>query len=404
MASYGYEAINKMGKEIKGSIEAEGIEQARTKLKQQGMIVISLKEENFLTKDINITIGKKVTPRDLSVFCRQFVSMSRAGVSILDCLDLLREQTENQVLEKAIRQVHVDVQKGEPLAEAMRKHDKIFSNLMITTVAAGEASGSLDVSLERMAEQFEKAAKTQALVKKAMIYPAVVAVIAVVVVIIMLVLVIPRYTDMFDDLGTELPGITKAVVAASDFIIAYWFILLPVIAVIVFLVRQYLKTPPGRLLTSQLALRIPIFKNLTVKSSCSQLARTLSTLITAGVPLMEAVEITANTMQNVLFHEAMMDAKEEIMKGRPLSDPLEQCGLFPPMLYHMIRIGEESGSTEEMLTKLADYYDEEVEMATQSLMAAMEPMIIVVLAGVVAVLIASIMAPMLSMYDALDNI
>ncbi len=404
MASYGYEAINRMGKPIKGSIEAEGIEQARTKLKQQGMVVVSLKEESFLTKDINLTIGKKVTPRDLSVFCRQFVSMSRAGVSILDCLDLLREQTENPVLAKAIRQVHVDVQKGEPLAEAMKKQDKIFSNLMITTIAAGEASGSLDVSLERMAEQFEKSAKTQALVKKAMIYPAVVAVIAVVVVIVMLVVVIPRYTEMFADLGTELPGITKAVVAASDFIIAYWYILIPVIAVIVFLVRQYLKTPTGRLLTSQLALRVPVFKNLTEKSACSQLARTLSTLITAGVPLIEAVEITANTMQNVLFHDAMMDAKEEIMKGLPLSDPLQQCGLFPPMLYHMIRIGEESGSTEDMLTKLADYYDEEVEMATQSLMAAMEPMIIVVLAGIVAVLIASVMAPMLTMYDALDNI
>lgn len=404
MASYGYEAINKMGKEVKGSMEADSLEQAREKLKQQGFIVISLKEESLLTKDINITFGKKISPRDMSVFCRQFVSMSRAGVSIMECLNLLREQTENEVLAKAIAQVHADVQKGESLAESMRKQEKIFSNLMITTVAAGEESGSLDISLERMATQFEKSAKTRAMVKKAMIYPIVVGILAVCIIIVMLTFVIPQYTDMFADLGTELPGITKAVVAASDFLIAYWFIILPVVIAIGFLIRWYVKTPAGKLFTSQMAVRIPMFRNLTVKSACSQMARTLSTLIAAGVSLVDAVEITANTMQNVLFKDAMLEARDEVIKGVPLSEPLQMSGLFPPMLYHMVRIGEESGSTEEMLTKLADYYDEEVEMATQSLMAAMEPMIIIVLAAIVCVIMGSIMAPMMTMYSALDNL
>jgi len=404
MASYGYEAINKMGKELKGSIDADSIEQAREKLKQQGFIVLTLREESMLTKDINVSFGNKITARDMSVFCRQFVSMSRAGVSIMECLNLLREQTENETLAKAIRQIHADVQKGESLAESMRKQDKVFSNLMITTVAAGEESGSLEVSLERMATQYERSAKTAALVKKAMIYPIVVACLAVGIIIVMLTFVIPQYSDMFDDLGTELPGITKAVVAASNFLLTYWYIIIPVVIVVGFLIRWYLKTPAGRLLTSQLAIRIPIFRNLTVKSACSQMARTLSTLIAAGVPLVEAVEITANTMQNVLFHDAMLEARDEVIKGVPLSEPLQQSGLFPPMLYHMVRIGEESGSTEEMLTKLADYYDEEVEMATESLMAAMEPMIIIVLAAVVCVILAAIMAPMLSMYSALDNL
>jgi len=403
MADYGYNVINKMGKELKGSIEADSIDQAREKLKQQGFIVVSIKEESFLTKDINISFGKKVSPRDMSVFCRQFVSMSRAGVSIMECLNLLREQTENEFLAKAIRQVHADVQKGESLAESMRKQDKIFSNLMVTTVSAGEESGSLDVSLERMAAQFEKSARTAALVKKAMIYPIVVACLAVVVIVIMLTFVIPQYTEMFDSLGTELPGITKAVVAASDFLMSYWLIVIPVVIGIGVLISWYLKTPAGKLLTSQLAIRIPMFRNLTVKSACSQMARTLSTLIAAGVSLVDAVEITANTMQNVLFHDAMLEARDEVIKGVPLSEPLQQSGLFPPMLYHMVRIGEESGSTEEMLTKLADYYDEEVEMATQSLMAAMEPMIIVGLALIVCVILGAIMAPMMTMYDALDS-
>ena len=404
MASYGYEAINKMGKEMKGSIDADSIEQAREKLKQQGFIVLSLKEESFLTKDINISFGKKVSARDMSVFCRQFVSMSRAGVSIMECLNLLREQTENEYLAKAIAQVHADVQKGESLADSMRKQDKIFSNLMVTTVAAGEESGSLDISLERMATQFERSARTAALVKKAMIYPIVVACLAVGIIIVMLTFVIPQYTEMFDSLGTDLPGITKAVVVASDFLLAYWFIIIPVVIVIALVIRWYLKTDAGKLFTSQMAIRIPMFRNLAVKSACSQLARTLSTLIAAGVSLVEAVEITANTMQNVLFRDALLEARDEIIKGLPLSEPLQMSGLFPPMLYHMVRIGEESGSTEEMLTKLADYYDEEVEMATQSVMAAMEPMIIIVLAAIVCVILASIMAPMLTMYDALDNL
>jgi len=404
MASYGYEVINKMGKELKGSVEADSLEQARERLKQQGFIVVSLKEESLLTKDINISFGNRISARDMSVFCRQFVSMSRAGVSIMECLNLLREQTENEVLAKAIRQVHADVQKGESLAESMRKQDKVFSNLMVTTVSAGEESGSLEISLERMAAQYEKSARTAAMVKKAMIYPVVVACLAVGIIIVMLTFVIPQYTEMFDSLGTDLPGITKAVVAASDFLLAYWYIVIPVVIAVGLLISWYLKTPAGRLFTSQMAIRIPVFRNLTVKSACSQMARTLSTLIAAGVSLVDAVEITANTMQNVLFHDALLEDREELIKGVPLSDPLQQCGLFPPMLYHMVRIGEESGSTEDMLTKLADYYDEEVEMATQSLMAAMEPMIIIVLAGVVCVILAAIMAPMLTMYDALDNL
>lgn len=404
MASYGYEAINRAGKELKGSITADTEEIARGQLKQQGMIVLSLSEQSLLTKDLNIDIGGKVTPRDLAVFCRQFVSMSKAGVSILECLNLLREQTENKKLAKAIREVQSEVEKGETLATGLQKQDKVFPNLMITTVAAGEASGSLEVSLERMAEQFEKSAKTQALVKKAMIYPAMVAIVAVAVVIVMLVVVIPSYTEMFDDLGTELPGITKAVVAMSDFIMHYWFILIPIVIGIVFVIRYFAKTPAGQLTFGRLALKIPVFKNLTVKSACSQLARTLATLLAAGVPLVEAVDIVAKTMQNVLFKNAIMEARDEIIKGVPLSQPLETCGLFPPMLYHMVRIGEESGNTEEMLGKLADYYDEEVEMATQSLMAAMEPIIILVLAAVVGTLIGAVMAPMLTMYQALDSL
>lgn len=404
MADFGYEAITKDGKTIKGSMEAESAEAATAVLKAKGYIVTDITEQSLLSKDISFSFDKKPTPRDLAVFCNQFVAMSRAGVSILECLNLLREQTENKTLAKAIRETQAEVEKGETLAGGLSEHPKVFNNLMITTINAGEQSGSLDVSLERMAEQYEKSAKTAALIKKAMIYPIVVAIVAVAVVVVMLVKVIPAYTDMFNDLGTDLPAITKAVVAMSDFIMGYWFILVPVIVGIVIGIKSYLATPGGQRFKSTLTLKFKMTKNLATKSACSQLARTLATLLSAGVPLVEAVDIAGNTMQNVLFHDAVMYAKDEVIKGVPLSQPLEESGLFPPMMYHMIRIGEEAGNTEDMLTKLADYYDEEVEIAVQGLMAAMEPMIIIVLAAVVGVLIAAVMSPMLTMYQSMDNL
>jgi len=404
MADFSYEAISANGKEVKGTIVAENPDSARAQLKNQGLVVTSVKEQGLLDKEVSFGFKKKITPRELAVFCRQFVSMSKAGVTIIECLSLLREQTENPRLAQAIRDVQTSVEKGETLAYGLESQPDVFPSLMCTTIAAGEASGSLEVSLERMADQFEKSAKTQAMVKKAMIYPIVVALVALGVVILMLVKVIPSYTDMFDDLGTELPKITQMVVAASDFIIAYWFIIFPVVIGIVLGLKAWFKTDSGQLAWSTFQLKVPAIKNLVIKSACSSLARTLSTLLAAGVGLTDAVGIVSDTMTNVLIRDALRFSRDEVMKGVPLSEPIEDSGLFPPMLYHMMRIGEEAGNSEEMLTKLADYYDEEVELATQSLMALMEPAIILVLAGVVGVLIGAIMAPMLAMYQAMDNL
>ena len=404
MAAWGYVAIDKGGKEIKGSKDADNKELVLRDLKNQGLIVLEITEQNMLTKDINIDFGGKPTARDMAVFCRQFASITRAGVTIIETLNMLADSTENKKMQKAIYAVRADVEKGESFADSMAQHPTVFSELLVQMARAGEASGSLDTAMERMAIQYEKSAKTQALVKKAMIYPIVVACVAVAVVIVMLVVVIPRYMDMFEQLDTELPAITLSVVAASDFIKNYWFIIVPVIIAIVFLIRTYAKTSSGKHVFGKLQLKIPAIKNLVVKSACAQMARTLSTLLTAGVPLIEAVDIVSDTMTNIWFKETLKDALEQIMVGVPLSQPLQTSGLFPPMVYHMLRIGEEAGSTEEMLNKLADYYEEEVEMAVQSLMAAMEPMIIIVLAGVVGFLIAAVMAPMVNMYAALDNL
>lgn len=404
MATFSYVAIDKSGKEVKGSVEADNIESARQETKRKELTLVSIRQAGALSKDLNLDFSKKPTTRDLSVMCRQFVSMQRAGVTMIDCLKMLSEQTENKKLQATLHQVRLDVERGDSLAGSMGNHTNIFPEIMINMVAAGEASGNLDIALERVSAQLERSARTQAMVKKAMIYPIAVFVVAIAVSVVMLVVVIPTYSEMFEDLGTELPGITKAYVALSDMLIHYWFIIVPLLIAIVFAVITFSKTTTGKYFFGKLALKVPVLSNMTIKSASSLTSRTLSTLLGAGVPLIEAVDIVSGVVTNVYFQDALKTAKEEITIGMPLSRPLEECGLFPPMVYHMIRIGEEAGNTEEMLDKLADYYDEEVEMAVQSLMAAMEPMIIVVLAVVVGGMVAACMAPMLSMYQALDNL
>ena len=404
MASFSYVAVNAEGKEVKGSIEADNLENARQDAKRKGLTIVSIRQAGTLGKDLNIDFSKKPTARDLGVMCKQFVSMQRAGVTMIECLKMLSEQTENKKLQEALRQTRTDVERGDSLADSMAVHKNIFPEIMINMVAAGEASGNLDVALERVATQLDRSAKTTAMVKKALIYPIAVFVVAIAVSVVMLVVVIPTYSEMFEDLGTELPGITKMYVAMSNVLTSYWFIIVPVVIVAIYGIGVFAKTTTGKYLFDKIAMKVPVLSNLTVKSASSMTARTLSTLLGAGVPLIEAVDIVAGVVTNVYFQDALKAAKDEITIGMPLSRPLEECGLFPPMVYHMVRIGEEAGNTEEMLDKLADYYDEEVEMAVQSLMAAMEPMIIVVLAVVVGGMVAACMAPMLTMYQALDNL
>lgn len=404
MASFGFEAINKAGKTTKGSVEADNLEKAREEVKRMGFTPIDVYAQGALSKELNIDIGGKPSPRDLSVFCRQFVSMLRAGVTIMDALKMLTDATENKRMKKAVQGIRISTEKGEALAAAFGEHPDVFPELMEKMVAAGEASGSLDVAIERMATQYERSAKTTSMIKKAMIYPIVVCVVAVVVVVVMLTKVIPNYVNMFQTLGTDLPAITKMVQNLSNVLIDYWIIILPVAIAIVVGIIVFSRTTTGKYFFGNIALKFPLTRNLVVKSASAQMARTLSTLMAAGIPLVEAVGIVADIMTNPYFKDALTEAKSEITIGQPLSRPLEDCGLFPPMVYFMTRIGEETGNTEDMLNKLADYYEEEVEMAVASFMALLEPLMIIGLAGIVIVILGACMAPMLTMYEALENI
>lgn len=404
MGSFSYVAIDKMGKEKKGSVEADDKEKALAAVKNLGLTPVSVTPQSFLTKDINISVSKGTTVRERSLFCRQFTSILRAGVTIIDALGMLSEQTENKGFSKAIKDVQVSIQKGETLGNSMRKIPEYFPPMLVNLVDAGEASGSLDTSLERMAIQFEKDAKLQGMMKKAMVYPAVVCCVAVLVVIVMLAYVVPTFMEMFADLDIEMPKLTLMVMAASDWVKGNIILIAAIIVALVVGFKYFSQTKRGKSVLGYIGVKLPALANFTVKTSASRLARTLSTLLYAGLPLVEAIEITAHTMDNILFEQALMEAKEEVLKGVPLSEPLKTSGLFPPMVVHMVKIGEDTGDMEAMLEKMADYYDEEVELATQSLMAALEPMIILILAVIVGVLVGSVVAPMMSLYTGLENL
>ncbi len=400
MPNFKYVAYSKEGKEVKGTIEAADKDEAVYKLKEEGQMVVSVDKGSALDQDLNLSFGKKkASTRDLSVFCRQFVSISTAGVAIVDALEMLGDQTENKALQEAIYNVKASVQKGDTLANSMRQQDGIFPPMMVNMVEAGESSGSLEVAFERMAIQFEKSTKIKSLVKKSMIYPIALTVIVIGVVVVMMILVIPTFSDMYADMGQELPAITRAVVALSDFIVGKWYILIAVIVVAVIAIKAFVATDTGKYAKADLGMKMPIFGKLTVKSASAQFARNLSTLTAAGISMVDALEIVAKTMSNLRFKDAVLEAKEKVTQGRPLSEPLKASAVFPNMIIHMIGIGEETGNMDDMLITAATYYEEEVEVATEQVSAVIEPLLIVVMAGIVGTIIMAVLIPMFGMYD-----
>ena len=404
MPGFSYVAVDKRGKEKRGSLEAETRERALEQLKAEGLIPVSVREQGTLNKEIDFSIGKKVKPRDLSVFCRQFVSITQAGVPMKEALQMLSEQTENKWLKRAISEVLLNVEKGNTLADSMRSQPDIFPPMLVNMVEAGEQSGSLEMAFSRMAVHFEKEAKLKATIKKATIYPIILVIAAIGVIAVMLLFVIPIFIDMFADLDIEMPAITMFVMNSSKWMTSHWYVILAIIVGVVAAYKLIYRTTQGRLTIDRIKMKMPLFGKLTVKTACSQFARTMSTLLMSGISTIDALETTSKIVNNIHYTNAMLKAREEVMKGVPLSEPLEASGIFPPMVYHMTGIGEETGNVEEMLEKMADYYDEEVEMTTQSVLAAMEPIIILFMALIIGTLVIAVISPIASMYSGLDNL
>lgn len=401
MATFRYEVMQADGKRRKGTLEANNRDAAADELKKNGDFILTLVDAGALGKEIEISFGNKVKPKELALFCKQFESILAAGVTIIEALQMLGEQTENKHFKKAIEDIHDRVQRGETLAGAMSNHPKVFPEIMIQMMNAGEASGSLEISFHRLSIQFEKDAHLKALVAKSMVYPIILICVIIGVVALMMIKIVPSFTSTFDELGGSLPGITLAVMAVSDFFVDYWWIMVLVIVGAFFLYREVGKTEAGAMLFGRIALKAPLFGNLTIKSASASLTRTLSTMLASGITLVDAMEIVARIMKNRVVRTVLMQAQKDITQGVALSVPIRESGIFPPMVHHMIKIGEETGNMEDMMDKVADFYDEEVEMATQALTSALEPLIIIVMAGVVVPIILAVMMPMLSMQNAI---
>ena len=399
MAQYNYKAMDKNGKAKKGSIEAINLDKAKEKLKSEGLIVQDIKEQGAGKKGG----GKKVKDKDLAVFCKQFSAVLNAGVTIISALEMMSEQLENKTLKRALQEAQAYVQKGGTLADAFKLNPKVFPPIMINMTAAGEMSGNLEVCFDRLTTHFETANALHSKVKGAVTYPIVILIVVVAVVAVLLVGVIPQFSQMFDDLGSELPAATQMLVNLSDFLQHKWYILVIIVAAIVFGLKAFGKTEPGSLMYAKIGIKFPLFGNLTIKSAAATFSRTMATLMASGISLIDAVEQVAKMINNRIIREALLDAKTQIAKGVPLSKPLRDCGIFPPMLPQMTKIGEKTGNIEDMMDKVADYYEMEVNDATDALTAAMEPLIIVIMGVVVGGIVMAIYSPMLSMYDAVDS-
>lgn len=399
MAQYNYKAMDKNGKAEKGSIEAINLDKAKEKLKSEGLIVQDIKEQGAGKKGG----GKKVKDKDLAVFCKQFSAVLNAGVTIISALEMMSEQLENKTLKRALQEAQSYVQKGGTLADAFKLNPKVFPPIMINMTAAGEMSGNLEICFDRLTTHFETANALHSKVKGAVTYPIVILIVVVAVVAVLLVGVIPQFSQMFDDLGSELPAATQMLVNLSNFLQHKWYILVIIVAAIVFGLKAFGKTEPGSLMYAKIGIKFPLFGNLTIKSAAATFSRTMATLMASGISLIDAVEQVAKMINNRIIREALLDAKTQIAKGVPLSKPLRDCGIFPPMLPQMTKIGEETGNIEDMMDKVADYYEMEVNDATDALTAAMEPLIIVIMGVVVGGIVMAIYSPMLSMYDAIDS-
>lgn len=403
MPSYSYVAVNRLGKQVKDTVDASSIDTAKNSLRSAGYTILEIKELNALNKDIELPFLGNPKAKDMAIFCRQFRSILRAGVPVSEVLAMLGQQTENKKLAAAIRAMQAGIEKGETLAGAMRKHPKIFSGMLINMIAAGEESGNLEESFAQMEAWFDKAKKTKAAVGKAMVYPCILITVMIIVLIVMMVKIIPSFLSTFTEMNMELPFLTQCVVAVSDWFVEWWWLLSLILVALVIGGFFFKRTNKGQHFFGWLARKIPVVKNLTVRSACATFCRTLALLLGSGLPLTESIELVAMNMGNVYFREAVQMIRAMIAEGWTLNASMRDTGIFPPMVYNMTGIGEETGDLQDMLTKTADYYDEEVQDATARLLAMMEPAIMLFLAVFVMIIVLSIFLPMMSMTTAYDQ-
>jgi type IV pilus assembly protein PilC len=398
MAAYGYSAIDAQGIELRGEIHAPDLDAAREQLRLRGLLAQYLHEMPAEGEEGVRTVFKKVKPKSLQIFSRQFATMIDAGLSVVSALVILEEQTEDKYLSAVLSELRADVEGGLLLSQAMARHPKIFNRLYIAMVEAGEAAGILDQVLDRVAFQIEKETQIKRRVKGAMIYPTMVLIFATLVLIGMLLFLVPIFVDIFATLGGDLPLLTQKVVALSDFLKANWMFLFPGAIALFFGFRKAKRTEPGRRIWDRFKLKVPMkIGGVVLKVTIARFSRTLSTLVAAGVDIIQALEITGQTAGNWVVEEALSDVRVRVHEGMPIAQPIVENSVFPPMVGHMVKIGEETGELEKMLGKIADFYEDEVDSSIATLTSIIEPVMMIGVGLMVGVIIISMYLPMFKM-------
>lgn len=403
MPGFNYTAIDRNGKRVRSSLDASSIETAKSSLRGAGYTILDIKEQTTLNRDIEIPFLGNPKAKDMAVFCRQFVSILRAGVSVASVLAMLGQQTGNKKLRAAIREMQADVEKGESLASSMRRHPKIFPAILVNMVAAGEASGNLEESFRQMELYFDRSKRTKSKVTSAMIYPCVLIVVMIVVLIVMMTKIIPNFLKTFEDMDAELPKLTLGVMAVCEWFESWWWVPLLVLVALIVGGVLFHRTDKGKHFFGWLARKTPVVGNLTVKTACATFCRTMEVLIGSGLTLTDSMDLAASNMGNIYYLEAIRDARALVAEGTPLRESLLRTGLFPPMVSNLVGVGEETGDLQSMMGKVADYYDEEVEEATKKLLNLMEPAIIIFMAVFVVIIVLAIYLPMINMTKAFDK-
>ena len=395
MAAFAYNAINSLGVESLGEVHAPDPNAAREQLRVRGLLATRIEELPSAGEDSARTAFKKIKPKSLQIFSRQFATMIEAGLNVVSALVILEQQTDDKYLAVVIRELRADVEGGMLLSQAMARHPKVFDRLFIAMVEAGEAAGILDTVLDRVAFQIEKSTAIKRRVKGAMIYPTMVLIFATLVLVGMLLFLVPVFVGIFDQLNGELPTLTKLVLAASNFIKATWFILFPGAIVGFFALKRFLKTDAGRQRWDRLKLKLPMkIGDVVLKVTMARFSRTLSTLVAAGVDIIKALEITGQTAGNWVVEESLAGVRQKVGEGVPIAQPLVENPVFPAMVSQMVKIGEETGELEKMLGKIADFYEEEVDASIQSLTSIVEPIMMLGVGIMVGIVIISMYLPM----------
>jgi len=388
------------GQIMKGQMQAQTRDEVVGHIRKNRLILVNIREA---PKQMSFSFGKApIKTRDVVIFTRQFATMINSGLPLVQSLSILASQTENKSLKEVTKQVVFDVEAGNTLADAFSRHPKAFTGLFVNMVAAGEAGGILDTILLRLATFLEKNDALIRKVKSAMVYPAVIMSVAAIAITVLLIFVIPVFQSMFASVNMELPLPTRVVIGLSEFLIGYWWAIAGTIGAVIFLIRQYYKTPNGHKNIDKMMINAPVLGDVIRKSAVSRFTRTLGTLISSGVSILDGLEITAKTSGNRVIHDAVMESRASIAGGETIAAPLERSKVFPPMVISMIAVGEQTGGLDEMLSKIADFYDEEVDVAVGTLLSLMEPVMIVVLGVVVGGMVVAMYLPIFDMMNAIQ--